>query len=105
MCGRLRVGKIARLTGSVPSHDHAVELQDPRLEHPQLSAERGEARARNLRHPFVTWISNDPEQLLNTVATDRSNDPELGKVRADHIDHRGPLPRTQGGKFRYLLVC
>jgi hypothetical protein len=32
----------------MPSVDHAVELQDLRLEHPQLSAERGEARAGDL---------------------------------------------------------
>ena len=69
----------------------AVELQDLRLEHPQLGAERGETRARNLGHPFVTWIGDDVEQFLDTLASDRRDDPELGKMGADRIDHRGLL--------------
>src|SRR5205807_10516254 len=39
--------------------DHTVELQDLRLEHSQLGAESGKTRARNLRHPFVTWVGDD----------------------------------------------
>jgi hypothetical protein len=46
--------------------DHAVELQDPRLEHSQLSAERGDMRAYDFRHPFAFWIGNDPQQVLDT---------------------------------------
>ena len=56
---------LARLVGPVPSVDHTVELQDLPLEHSQLSAERGEARAGDFRHPCVFWIGNDPEQILN----------------------------------------
>ena len=66
---------LARLIRSVPGVDHTVELQDLRLEHPQLGAERGKARARNLGHPFVTRIGDDPEQFLNTIASDRRDDP------------------------------
>src|SRR6476620_8840120 len=79
------------LVGSVPSVDHAVELQNLRLEHPQLGAERDEAGARNFRQPLVTCVSDDPEQFLNTIATDRRDDPELGKMGTDRIDHRGLL--------------
>ena len=64
-----------------------VELQDLRLEHPQLGAERGKTRARDLGHPFVTWIGDDTEQFLDTIASDRCDDPELGKMGADRIDH------------------
>src|SRR6266404_2783134 len=72
-----------------------VELQDLRLEHSQLGAESGKTRARNLRHPFVTWVGDDPEQFLDTIAPDRSDDPVLGKMGADRIDHRGLLADEQ----------
>src|SRR6267154_4104157 len=71
--------------------DHTVELQDLRLEHSQLGAESGKTRARDLGHPFVIWVGDDPEQFLDTIAPDRSDDPVLGKMGADRIDHRGLL--------------
>src|SRR5260221_9792409 len=37
-------------------------------------------RARDLGHPFVTWVGDDPEQFLDTIASDRCDDPELGKM-------------------------
>ena len=37
------------------------------------------------------WISDDIEQLLDTVAPDRCNNPELGKMGPDRIDHRSLL--------------
>src|SRR4029077_570099 len=86
---------LARLVGSVPSVDHAVELQNLRLEHPQLGAERDEAGARNFRQPLVTCVSDDPEQFLNAIASDRRDDPELGKMGTDRIDHRGLLADEQ----------
>ena len=46
---------------------------------------------RNFRQPLVTCVSDDPEQFLNTIATDRRDDPELGKMGTDRIDHRGLL--------------
>ncbi len=42
---------LARFVGAVPDHDHPIELHNLLLEAEQLIAERGEARAGNLRHP------------------------------------------------------
>ena len=36
-----------------------IELHDLLLEPEQLSAERGETGARNLRHPLVTCVGNN----------------------------------------------
>ena len=54
---------LARFVGSVPDHDHPIELHDLLLEAEQLIAERGKARAGNLRHPFVTRVGNNVEQF------------------------------------------
>jgi hypothetical protein len=35
--------------------------------------------------------NDDTEQLPDTIAPDRRNDPELRKMCGDHIDHRGLL--------------
>ena len=35
------------------------------------------------------------EQFLDSVTTDRRNDPELGKMSPDRIDHRGLLTDEQ----------
>ena len=43
------------------------------------------------RELAVTCIGDDIEQLLDTLASDRRDDPELGKMGADRIDHRGLL--------------
>src|SRR5918994_4926402 len=86
---------LARLVGPVPGDDHTVELQDLRLKRPQLSAERGETRAGDRGHPFVTWIGDHPKQLLDTIASDRRDDPELCKMGADRIDHRSLLADQQ----------
>src|SRR5207249_2178597 len=100
----------ARLVRSVPGGDHTVELQDLRLEHSQLGAESGKTRARNLPHPFVTRVGDDPEQFLDTIAPDRSDDPVLGKMGADRIDHRGLLAdeemaRPMEHQAAVLLEC
>jgi len=50
---------LARLVGPVPGHDHPIKLQDLLLEAEQLSAERGKARAGNLRHSFVARVGNN----------------------------------------------
>ena len=71
---------LARLVGSVPGHDHSIELQDLLLEAEQLIAQCGKTRARNLRHTFVIRIGDDIEQFLDTFASDRRDDPELGKM-------------------------
>ena len=39
----------------------------------------------------VAFKSDDIEQPLDTVAPDRCNNPELGKMGADRIDHRSLL--------------
>jgi hypothetical protein len=77
----------AYLSGSVPSPDHTIELQNLRLQHPQLGAESGHTRTGNGGQPFVTCIGNDAEQLFDTMASDRRNDPELGQMGADCFDH------------------
>jgi len=81
----------ACFTRSAPSHDQTIKLQNLRLQHLQLGAESGDAGAGNLRQPLVTCIGDDPKQLLDTMAPDRCNDPELRKVSADDNDHRGLL--------------
>jgi len=75
----------------VPGHDHTVELQDLSLQCLQLGTERGDTHACNLGQAFVICISSDAKQLFDTVASDRRDDPELGKMGADGIDHRGLL--------------
>src|SRR3954454_9501797 len=50
---------LARLVGPVPSQDQPIELQDLLLEAEQLSTERGNARAGNLRQPLVARVGNN----------------------------------------------
>ena len=51
------------------------------------------SRSRRERSGFFVAFapSRDAEKLLDTMATDRRDDPELGQVRADGVDHRGLL--------------
>ena len=86
---------LARFVGPVPDHDHPIELHDLLLEAEQLIAERGKARAGNLRHPFVTRVGNNVEQFGDSFAPDRGDNAELGKVSPDRIDHRGLLANKQ----------
>jgi hypothetical protein len=39
----------------------------------------------------LSCIGDDIEQLLDTLASNRRNDPKLGKMRADRVDHGGLL--------------
>src|SRR5882762_2207563 len=48
---------------------------------------RAARHARYLWNSLVTWTGDDIEQFLNTIASDRSDDPELSKMDADRIDH------------------
>ena len=75
----------------MPSQDLAVELQNLRLQHPQLGAEGGDTGACDLRHAGITGIASGSKQLLNTLPSDRGYDPELGHVSANGVDHRGLL--------------
>ena len=76
---------LARLVGPVPGHDQPIELQDLLLEAEQLSAERGKARASNLRHPFVARVGNNMQQFRDSFTPDRRDDTELGEVRIELI--------------------
>ena len=75
----------------MPSHDHTVELKDLRLQRLQLRAKSGNTRACNLGQSSITGIADDTEQLFDPIAADRGNDPKLGKMRADRVDHRSLL--------------
>src|SRR5260221_2988753 len=86
---------LARLVGPVPGHDHPIKLQDLLLEAEQLSAERGKARAGNLRHPFVARVGNNMQQFHDTFTPDRRDNAELGKVSSDRVNHRGLLACEQ----------
>src|SRR6476659_5202996 len=85
----------ARLIGSMPGQDAPIELQDLCLEHPQLRAKGGKTLTCDLWHPLVIRIGDDVEELLDTVAANRRDDPELGEMGADRIDHRGLLPNEE----------
>ncbi len=75
--------------------DQPVELQNLLLEPAQLSSESCETCASYRRNSIVSWIGNDMEQFLNALAPDRCNDPELGKMEPDRIDHRSLLTDEQ----------
>jgi hypothetical protein len=79
----------------MPSHDHTVELQNLLLEPTQLSPKCCETHPRNLGQPVVIWIGDDIEQFLDTFASDRGDDPELGKMGPNHTDHSGLLTDEQ----------
>jgi len=79
--------------------DHAVELQDPRLEHSQLSAEHGDIPAYDFRHPFVFWIGNDPQQVL-TILIETMHGSRFNKIYGDKIAKAQYAP----GNFAFPLV-
>src|SRR5712672_2681308 len=79
---------LARLVGTVPGHDHPIELQNLPLEAEQLIAKRGKARTANLRHPFVARIGNNMQQFGDSLTPDRRDNAELGKVSPDRVNHR-----------------
>ena len=79
----------------MPSHDHTVELQNLLLEPAQLSPKCCETRTRYHRNSLVSWIGDNIEQRLDTLAPDRRDDPELGEMSPDHIDYRGLLANKQ----------
>src|SRR5258706_483237 len=68
-----------------------VAWPDLLLDPAQLSSECQETRTGHFRNSLVVWIGDDIEQLPHTVTPDRRNDPELGKMGPDCIDHRGLL--------------
>ena len=64
----------------MPGDDASVELQDLGLQCAQLTAESSKTRTRQLREPVVGFIGDDFQQLLDTPATDRGDNPELGEI-------------------------
>jgi hypothetical protein len=65
------------------ANDASVELQDLGLQCPQLTAESSKTCAGHLGEPAVGWIGDHFQQLLDTPASDRGDNPELGKIGAD----------------------
>jgi hypothetical protein len=60
-----------------------------------LGTQSHDTGARDLREPRVVCIGGNFEQSLDATAPDRCNDPELGKMRADCIDHCSLLADEQ----------
>ena len=58
-------------------------------------AKGGETLTCELWHAIIIRIGDDIEQLLHTVAADRRDDPEFGKMGPDRINHRGLLPNEK----------
>ena len=77
------------------SHYWSRELQDLLLEPAQLCPERDQTRAGYLRNSPITWIGDDIEQFFDTLAPHRRDDPELGEMSTDRIDHCGLLADEQ----------
>src|SRR6266480_2517085 len=86
---------LARLVGTVPGHDHSIELQNLLLEAEQSIAERGKTRTGNLWHPFVARVGHNMQQLRDTFVPDWCDNAELGKVSPDRVNHRGLLADEQ----------
>src|SRR3981081_3962134 len=86
---------LARFVGPVPGHDQSIELHNLLLETEQLSAERGETCAGNLRHPPVAWVGNNMQKFRNPFAPDRRDNAKFGKVSPERINHRGLLANKQ----------
>ena len=86
---------LARLVGSVPGHDHPIELHNLLLEADQLIAERGKTRTSNLWHPFVARVGNNMQQFRDPFTPDRRDNAELGEVRSGQINHSGLLADKQ----------
>src|SRR5262249_47275749 len=61
-------------------HNLTVEVENLRLQRPQLGAESKEAGAGNVRQPFVAYIGDHIEQFFNAIASDRCDDAKLGKM-------------------------
>ena len=79
----------------MPGPDQLVELEYLLLDPLQLIPECRQTRTSYVRNSLVVRIGDDIKQFLDTVTTDRRNDPELGKMGPDCIDHRGLLADEQ----------
>jgi hypothetical protein len=79
----------------VLSHDAAIKGQDLGFQCQQLSPKSSHAGPGYLGEPSVVGIGNNFEQLLDTIAPDRCDDPELGQLRTNGIDDRRLLANEQ----------
>ena len=77
---------LARFIAAVPVHDHPIKLQNLLFQAEELTAERDKTCARNCRHPFLGWVGNNMQQLLDALAPDRRNNAELRKVSSDRVN-------------------
>src|SRR5215813_12171195 len=82
-----RIEPLARLVGSMPGRDHAVELQELCFQGSQLGAESQQTGACNLGQSFVTYIGDDTEEVFNTSTSNRCDDAKLGKMGTDRVDN------------------
>ena len=48
-----------------------------------------------IRDRLIACIGSDLEQLFDTIASDRRNDPKLRKMSTNDVDHRGLLADEQ----------
>ena len=62
--------------------DASVELQDLGLQCAQLTAKSSKTRTGHLGQPVVGFIGDDFQQLFDTPAPDRGDNPELGEIGA-----------------------
>jgi len=72
----------------MPSHDHAVELQNLFLDPAQLRSEGSQTRAGNFRHTTIIRIGDHIEKVIHALAPNRRDDTELGEMRTDRVDER-----------------
>ena len=86
----------------------SVELQDLSFELAEQRAQRFETRTRHLGDALVPFIGDGVKQVLHAIASNGSDNTELGQVRADCVDDRGLLsdeemPRTMQHQATLLL--
>jgi hypothetical protein len=70
---------LARVVGTVPGHDHSIELQNLLLEAEQLIAQRGKTRTGNLWHPFVARVGHNMQEFGDSLAPNRCDDANLAR--------------------------
>jgi hypothetical protein len=64
----------------MPDDDAPVELRDLGLQHTQLTAESSRTRTGHVGEPALGFIGDDFQQLFDTPAADRSDNPEIRQL-------------------------
>ena len=67
----------------MPGRDATIECQYLGSQRQQLRTKSSNARTSYLWDPGVICIRDNFEQLVDAIATNRRDDPELGKICAD----------------------